>query len=519
MGLLRAAATVGSLTMVSRVLGFVRDVLTAQYLGAGLVADAFVIAFKLPNFFRRLFAEGAFNNAFVPLYTDTRTQAAGEARIFAAQAQSVLALTLLVLTAAALFYMDYVVLVFAPGFAEDPEKLALTIELSTITFPYLLTISLVALYGAVLNAHGKFAAVAATPILLNLCLIVAIMIGGEGFSVPQSALATAQALAWGIAAAGLAQLVWVMVFSMRAGTFLWPTLPRLSPRVKRLLILMGPAVLAVSVAQINTLVDMILASTLGEGAVSWLYYADRLYQLPLGVIGVAMGTALLPMLSRQVANQNTVAATHTQNRALEAVWFLTIPAAVGLAMAAEPIMIVLFERGAFDAHASAMAGAALMAYAAGLPAFVAVKVLGPGFFARQDTTTPTKIAMVSMGANIGLNFLLMGPFGHVGLALATALASWINTSLLAYVLYRRGYFQPDVAFVRRIIMQVISAAVMAVVVWFLVDHFADWWRAGTLDRVLALGAVIGAGGVCFMVLALATRAVQVSDLKSLAQRK
>lgn len=523
MRLLRAAATIGSLTLVSRILGFVRDILMASFLGAGMAADAFVIAFKLPNFFRRLFAEGAFNNAFVPLYTEARTKNGDfAARRFAQEAQAGLALVLLLLAGMAIWFMEYVILAFAPGFAENPEKLAFTIELSRTTFPYVVTICLVALYGSVLNARGQFAAVAATPILLNMCLIGSVLFGAQTTAESSSQISSAQhvamILSWGVAGAGVIQLLWMIGASARAGTVLWPILPRLTPDVRKLLILMGPAILAVSASQINTLVDMILASLLEEGAVSWLYYADRLTQLPLGVVGIAIGTALLPALSSQLSNAQSIQALNSQNRALEAAWVITIPAAVGLAIASLPIITVLFQRGAFDATASAQAAAALTAYAVGLPAYVGIKVFGPGFFARQDTVTPTKIALIAMVANIGLNLSLMGPLGHVGLALATALAAWVNCLMMVGVLYRRGHFVPDYALLRRLALQLVSAGVMALVVMVLITVFDGWWQAILWQRSLALAIVIGVGVICFFGMALLTKAVRVSHIKSLARR-
>ena len=519
MKLIRAAFAIGSLTMTSRVLGLVRDVLMAALLGAGFVADAFVIAFKLPNFFRRLFAEGGFNNAFVPLYTETLANGGlNAAQVFARHTKMILGMSLILVSGAVLFFMDHFILVFAPGFADDPVKLALAIELSRITFPYLITISLVALYGAILNAHGKFAAVAATPVVLNLCMIGSLLFGGVQFTMPRTALQAAQALSWGLAIAGLVQLFWLMAYSQPHGMFLKPTWPRMTPLVKRLFVLIGPALLAVSASQVNSLIDMALASTLQSGAVSWLYYADRLAQLPLGVVGVAMGTALLPMLSRIVAEKSQTEALASQNRALEVTWFITLPAAVGLSVAAVPIITVLFERWAFNAIASTQAAYALAAYACGLPAYVGIKIFGPGFFARQDTGTPTKIAVASVGANIVLNFALIGPLGHVGLALATALAAWLNFSLLAIILHKRGHFKPDLALGLRLLMQFVSASIMAAAVWVVIPLLEGWWRADIAQQLIGLGIIIGSGVLIFVLLAFITRAVKVSHLKSLARR-
>ena len=398
MALARWAATVGGYTMGSRVLGFLRDILIASVLGAGPVADAFFVAFKLPNFLRRLFAEGAFNAAFVPLFAGTLERDGREAaKSFAEDVLTVLLWTLLVLVIAAQIVMPWLMHALAPGFADEPGKLDLTVQLTRLTFPYILLISLVSLLGGVLNSLYRFAAVAATPILLNLCLIGALLGLARWTETPGHALAV------GVTVGGIVQFAWLIVASRRAGMSLRLRWPRLTPGVKRLLILAAPAALGAGVAQINLVVDIIIASLLPPGSVSYLYYADRVNQLPLGVVGVAVGTALLPLLSRQLRAGETDDAANSLNRAIEMALLLAIPAAVALVVIASPVIAVLFERGAFGVAESDATAGALIAYAAGLPAFVLIKVLVPGYFARQDTRTPVRIAVLCLVVNVALN--------------------------------------------------------------------------------------------------------------------
>src|SRR5216683_7010981 len=367
MAFLRSVATVGSYTLVSRVFGFIRDILTAAILGAGPVADAFFVAQRLPNLFRSLFAEGAFSAAFVPLASGALAEGGKPAvREFAEEAFAVLFATLLVFVLLGEIFMPWAMVVIAPGFGADPGKFDLVVSLTRITFPYLLLISLTALQGGLLNAVDRFAAPAATPILLNLFLIAALMM------MVRFGWHDGYALAWALSAAGVAQFLWLMLSCARAGVGLRLRLPRLTPRVKETLRIMGPGVFGAGVTQLNLVISTALASLLAGGSVSYLYYADRLNQLPLGVVGIAVGTAILPPLSRQVRAGDEAAAVTTQNRGIELALLLTLPAAVALAVAGEPILRILFQRGAFDATATAATASALAAYAVGLPAFVLV---------------------------------------------------------------------------------------------------------------------------------------------------
>jgi len=509
MALLRSFATVSSFTLISRVLGFVRDVMIAGVLGAGPLADAFFVAFKLPNFMRRLFAEGAFSAGFVPLFAGAlEAEGKAAARAFAEQAQAVLLAILVPLVIFVILAMPWVIAVMAPGFEYGGERYHAAVDLSRITFVYILFISLVALQAGVLNSLGRFAAAAAAPVVLNLCLIGALLLSMAWLVEP------AVSLAWGVAAAGLMQFLWLRLAVGREAMALGLRWPRWTPEIKRLFGLVLPGVLGAGVAQINLLADVLFASLLPAGAVSYLYYADRLNQLPLGVIGIAVGTALLPLLARQIRAGEVDAALVSQNRALELALLLTLPCAVGLAVLSLPIMQVLFERGAFTASDAAATARVLAAYAVGLPAYVLVKVLVPGFFARKDTRTPVKIAVICLVANVVLILILLGPLAQVGIALATALAAWLNASLLAIGLYREGFLRPDSRLKRRVARIVAISAVMGCGLWLLQPWLAP------LPQGLALAVSIALGGTAFAVLALVSGAMALGDVKgALAKRQ
>ncbi|MBT5416305.1 MAG: murein biosynthesis integral membrane protein MurJ [Rhodospirillaceae bacterium] len=512
MALLRFTATVGGYTLLSRILGFVRDVAIAHFVAAGPVADAFFVAFRFPNMFRRLVGEGAFANAFVPLFA-RRLEGAGRAGAlaFAEQALAVMLAAMFVLLLAAELAMPWLISVLAPGFAADPERFALTVELTRITFPYLLFMALVALLGAVLNALLRFAAAAATPILLNIVLIAALFGLGHVLETP------GHALAWGVAAAGAGQFLFMLIACRRAGAPLRLRRPRLTPGVRRLLVLMLPGLVGAGVHQINLLVSTIVAS-FEDGAVSFLYYADRLVQLPLGVVGVAMGVALLPLLARQLRGGAAAEAVDIQNRAIEFALLLTLPATAALLAVPGPIVAVLFEHGAFDAADTAATAAALAAYAAGLPAYVLVKVLSPGFFAREDMVAPVKIAAAAMVLNVALAVALFLPFGHVGVAVATAAASWLNALLLGAVLYRRGHLSIDARLRARVPRMAVAALAMAGVVfglaWLLVSALAG----GVALRIAALTGLVLVGLGVFGGLAVVTGVARPDELRGLFRR-
>ncbi|MDW8443112.1 MAG: murein biosynthesis integral membrane protein MurJ [Acetobacteraceae bacterium] len=498
--MLRAVVTVGGWTAASRLLGFVRDILVAAALGAGPAADAFFVALKLPNFFRRLFGEGAFAAAFVPLFAGTLAAEGREAaRRVAEGALSVLLVALSLLTVLAILGMPQAMMLLAPGFLDDPERFPLAVELTRITFPYLLLVCLVAAMSGVLNGLDRFAAAAAAPMLFNVALIGGVVIAqGTGGSV-------AHGLAWGVAAAGVLQLLALAVALDRAGMPLGLPAPRLTPEVRLLLRRMGPGAIGAGVTQINLMVDVIIASFLPAGAIAFLYYADRVNQLPLGVIGTAVGTAVLPRLSREVRAGEAAAALATLNRAIELALLLTVPAAVGLAVAASPIIAVLFGRGAFGDADVAATAAALAAYATGLPAYVLVKVLAPGFFARGDTRSPVEVAAISVVLNVALNLALIGPLGHVGIALATVASAWANAALLALRLGRRGQFIPDRRLVRFVLRLLLASAATGVVVWAAETRLLAGLFAARGLRWAALAGLIGLGIGVFALTALALR--------------
>jgi len=514
MTLLRSVATVGSYTLLSRVMGFVRDILTAALLGAGPVADAFFVAQRLPNLFRSLFAEGAFSAAFVPLFAGTMAEHGKEAaRAFAEDALAVLLVALLAFVLLGEIFMPLVMRMIAPGFGDDPEKFDLAVALARITFPYLLFIALVALQGGVLNSVDRFAAAAATPILLNLFLIAALLMTKKfGWH-------DGRALAWAITGAGLAQFLWLMFSCARAGLALRLPLPRLTPGVRRTLAIMGPGAFGAGITQVNLLISTALASFLPSGSVSYLYYADRLNQLPLGVVGIAVGTAILPPLSRQLRLGDLSAAVATQNRGLELALLLTVPAAVALAVLADPIFAVLFQRGAFSQADAAATAAALAAYAAGLPAFVLVKVLAPAFFARHDTRTPVKVAVAAMAVNLALTVVLMQFLAHVGIALATTCAGWLNALTLLALLVRLGHFQVDRRARRNLPRIAVAALGMGAVLEVLRIAVAPAFAGPVLVRMVVLVGLIGAGLAAFTALALVLGVADWRDLLGRVRRQ
>ena len=490
--MLRSVMTVGGWTMASRVLGFVRDMMIAAVLGAGPVADAFFVALKLPNLFRRLFGEGAFNAAFVPEFAGLHAaEGPATARRFAEEAFAVMTLWLGVLTIAGEIAMPWMMAVLAPGFAADPPKFDLAVTLSRITFPYLILICLAALVSGVLNGIDRFTAASSSYVVFNIVSIAFLL-----WLTPYVPTA-GHSLAWGVTVAGVVQLALLMAASRRAGFGLRLPVPRLTPQMRVLLRRMAPGLLGAGVTQLNLAVDVIIASLLPAGTVSVLYYADRVQQLPLGVIGTAVGTALLPLLSRQVRAGEAQAALGTQNRALEYALFLTLPAAFALVVSAWPIIAVLFGRGAFDPADVTRSAQALAAYAIGLPAFVAVKVVAPGFFARGDTATPVKVGLAAVGLNLALNLAFMIPLRHMGPPLATSLAAMFNLAGLGWVLHRRGQLVLDQRLIRHaagmlaasLVMSLALAATQHVLFSVLNPH-------GAL-RLAALGGLIGVGMVAY----------------------
>lgn len=492
MSLIKSSATIGIYTLASRVLGFVRDVMIASVLGASFLSDAFFVAFKLPNFLRRLFAEGAFNAAFVPLYAGAVAADGQEkATRFASEAMSLLLVILFAVTGIFILCMPWLMVILAPGFADNPEKYDLTVVLTRITMPYIIFISLVSLLGGILNSSHKFAAVAATPILMNLSLIIVPSL------VDHWTPTAAHALAIAVFVAGVVQWVWLVYFCAKHGVLPRFMKPKLTPDVKKLLLLIGPAALGAGVAQINLFIDLIIASQFDSG-VSYLYYADRINELPLAVIGIAVGTALLPMLSRQIRMQEMEAVYRTQNKAIGFTLFLSVPAAMAIITIAQPIIHVMFERGAFGAAETAATTPALVAFALGLPAFILIKILAPCFYANQDTKTPFKIASICIGVNLLFNLLLMGAFRHVGMALATSIAAWVNVGLMFIALRRRDWIRIDPVLQCDITKILYACAMMIFVLMMGEDVAAEWLNGQQWQRFTALIALSVVGGLTYI---------------------
>lgn len=519
MNLVRALGSIGGLTLASRVLGLVRDSLFARYVGASFASDAFLIAFRLPNLFRALFAEGAFSAAFVPMFSKKVGEAGGDTRnalSFAEEALSVLLPVLILMTAVMEIAAWPVVWALSGGFNDvTPGQFAYAVELSRITFPYLLLISLVSLLGGILNSLHKFWVNAAAPILLNATLIAALL-----FFHHDDTLVTARNQAIAVTISGALQLIWLILACRANGVKLRLRVPRLSPDVKKLLSLIGPAAAGAGATQINLIISTALAaSLLAEGSVSYIYYADRLNQLPLGLIGIGLGTVLLPTIARQLGAGNDDAAMHTQNRGAELALFLTLPATAALVICGGPIIAALFQHGAFTAENTVKTAQALAAFSVGLPAYILVKVLTPGFYARSDTRTPVRFATISIGVNLALNLALIVPLQHMGPPLATAVAAWVNVALLYRSLAQRGHFIADAQLRRRVWRLVGASVAMGAVMFFLNDLFTPYISGSWTIRTAAMLVLVGAGCLVYAVACFGTGAVRIGDLKALFRRR
>ncbi len=476
--------------MISRVLGFVRDMVIARLFGASAGADAFFVAFKIPNFFRRLFAEGAFSQAFVPVLAETKEKGGQDAvRHLVGAIAFRLGVVLLALTLFGVLGASLWMTVFAPGFRSDPEKFALATDMLRLTFPYLMLISLVALSSALMNTYNRFAVPAFTPVWLNLVLIGSAIWLSPMLDIP------VMALAWGVLIAGVVQLLFHLPFLWQMGLLPKPTSAP-DKGVNEVGRLMIPALFGVSVAQINLLVDTILASFLVTGSVSWLYYSDRLMEFPLGVFGVALATVVLPGLSRKAANADWAGFQQDLDFALKLVAIIAVPAMLGLMLLAQPLLVTLFFYGEFSAFDVQMASQSLVAYSFGLLGFILVKVLAPAFYARKDMKTPVKIAVVALVSNIVLNLLLIGPLAHAGLALATSLSAFLNASLLYYFLVKQQVFRPQSPWLRFSFQVGLAVVVMSLVILFInPDHqawllFNAWQRVGWLFGLVFVAMVV-----------------------------
>jgi putative peptidoglycan lipid II flippase len=483
--LLRSTATVGVNTLLSRTLGFVRDVVVARAFGAGSEADAFFVAFRIPNLFRRLFAEGAFSQAFVPVLSQERTRGGDAAvRDLAAHVAGALAVLLALVTVVGVLAAPVLVLIFAPGFHAAADKFELTAQMLRICFPYLAFISLTSLCAGMLNTYGRFAVPAFTPVLLNVCLIAATLLLAPRMEQPVMALAI------GVLVSGLAQLAFQLPFLARLGLLVWPRFSLAHAGMRRVGLLAVPALLGVSVAQINILVNTLIASFLRDGSVSWLYYSDRIMEFPLGVFGIALATVILPSLSREHASGSPQAFSDTLDWALRLVCVISIPAAIGLGLLAGPILATLFQHGAFTASDVYLASLSLTAFAIGLPGFVAVKVLAPGYYARQDMRTPVRIAVIAMLTNLVLNLILVGPLAHAGLALGTASAALLNAALLYRGLASAGVHRACPGW-RRFALQVAAASVfMTLFLVLLGGDLVQWSAADASSRAVRLSGLI-----------------------------
>lgn len=507
MKIIRSVATVGGLTAFSRVLGFVRDILIARYLGAGPVADAFFVAFKFPNFFRRLFAEGAFSVAFVPIFSRIYVDQGLRAAVSVAeQIFAILFMTLLILVCVIEVGLPWLMYGIAPGFVTTPERFSMAIDFTRVTFPYILLISSVAFFCGILNSLDRFAAGASAPILLNLSMIFALLSFGLWGGT------AGQALTWSITMGGVLQFLWVRHALIRNGVRIRLIWPRRTDSVRQLWRTMIPGAIGAGVMQVNLLVDVIIASLLPTGAISYLYYADRLTQLPLSIVGVAMSTALLPVLSKHLQLKEYDEAREVKNRTLEFSLFLALPASVALMVLACPIISLLFERGAFGHDQALETGYALGAYATGLPAYVVAKVFSASFFAQYDTRTPVKIALFTMVLNVILNLLLMIPLQHMGIAVATSFSAWVNVGLLGYKLRTRGMFVVDQRLKSRFPRIVFATGAMGGILLFLVASSFDVLMQVSLVRSFVLLGIISLGLGGYLISSVLFKAMNVQEL-------
>jgi len=492
MNLLRALATVSGMTLLSRILGFVRDFVIARTFGAGLATDAFFVAFKLPNLLRRMFAEGAFSQAFVPILGEYKNKRGDdETRGLIDHVASLLAMALFLVTAIGIATAPVLVWISAPGFAADAGKFELTVTLTRITFPYILFMSLVALSGGILNTWSRFALPAFTPVLLNIAFIGMALFAAPYFDPP------VLVLAWAVFLGGLLQLAIQIPALKKIAMLPRPSLnwraAWADPGVRRILTLMGPALIGVSVSQISLLINTIFASFLKTGSVSWLYYADRLMEFPSGLLGAALGTILLPSLSRYHASENHDEYSKLLDWGLRLTLLLAAPAAAALAILAVPLIATLFFHGAFSVDDVFRTREALVAYSVGLTGLILVKVLAPGFYARQNVRTPVRIALISLFATQVMNLLFIGWIGHAGLALSIGLAACLNAGLLYRGLRRDDIYTPQPGWLGFVFKLVGAITVMALALWFAMGKESAWLQGGTLDRIIHLSWLVALG--------------------------
>ncbi len=524
MTLLKSVGTIGGLTMVSRVAGMAREMIFARVLGANAVTDAWFQAFIIPNVFRRLFAEGAFSAAFVPMFSkrlhgaETREQGLEEARAFSADVLSVLLPVLIALVAVFEIAMPGVIWLLSEK-PVDAQTYLLSVDFARIMFPYIVLVSLVTLFTGMLNSVSRFAPGASFPIILNLVLITALL-AGEWFAAERGASVQqlAYAMAWAVTGAGVMQLVWLYFWVRVEGFEVKLRWPRITPEVKRLGIIALPAAIGGGAYQINTLVQLYFLNQLGDGSVSYMNYADRLNQLPLGIIGIALSTAILPTLSKFVGSDNKDGADRIQSDAIELALLLTIPAAVALAICAEGFVIMIFQGGRFDLADAAVTGDVLATLVLGLPAYVLVKVLVPNFYARADTRTPVVAAFIALGVFIAASLSLLETLGVIGIALASVIGAWINVVFLLTVLALRGHYTVPGVLVLRIARQALAAAAMGAALFYTGEMLTPWYSAGLLARLGALLALVAAAAIVYFGIALAVGAIDRQRIAVLTKR-
>jgi putative peptidoglycan lipid II flippase len=514
--LLKAGGTIGGLTLVSRILGFVREMVFARIMGASAAAEVFIWAFQLPNLLRRLLGEGAFSQGFVPLFAGRigKNGDLDDARNFAEEVQAVFLPVLILITLLFVVAMPAVVLgVASDRWTDDPAKFGFTVFLTRITFPYLIFISMVSLFSGILNSLSRFVAAAFAPALLNIALLVALLI------VPDGGAPTAVAMAWAVLAGGVLQLALCMVAASRAGVTLRPRRPRLTPRVKELLILILPATIGAGGYYISQLFYTYFATRLPEGSLVYLSQADRLNQLPLALVGSAIGTAILPALSRHLGNGEDREAATIQGRATELAMLLALPATIALAVAAGPVMTVLFEGGRFTATDAATSALVLSILVTGLPAYVMIKVLAPGFYARKDMKTPVAITLITLALGVAANFIWIDELGIVVLPLTTSAAAWVNALALYAILAARGHFRVEAWLGLRLAKQLLAGAAMGASIWLVGQLLADYFAGSVGERLIGTAALIGAGSLVYFALAWTIGGMDREDLLVLLRRK
>lgn len=522
MSLFKSVAAFGGITLISRLTGFVRDMFLANFLGAGAVSDAFFVAFKLPNLFRNLFAEGAFTSAFVPMLSHKLVSENKEKALhFASQAISILAFVLFLLVLFMEIIMPMVVPLLAPGFITKGGDITLATQLSRITFPFLFFVSVVSFQSGVLNSFGRFAAPAAASIILNLTMIASVFM-----FIPFS-ITPAHGMAWGVFIAGILEVIWLSFFLRRENISLRPDYHFLNifrnPDIRTLFRRIAPGILGAGVYQINMVVDTILVSLVGAGAISWLYYANRLQQLPLGVVGASISVALLPILSRHIKAGEKTQAENTQNKAVEYGALLSIPAAVALIVLADPIINLLFQHGRFGAFETLMTAQAVIAYSVGLPFYVIVKALTPNFFARGDTRTPVKYSIVVLITNLTFSLLLIKPFGHVGIASATTIAAVVSLYQYCHGLKKRGYWnfsrQLSIKILKITISSLVMGALLVLSQYAANACFGNWLETPYLIKIPVFATLCFISLISFAIMARLTGVLDIMEIAAIILKK